>query len=149
MKTLRYSIKINRPQEFVFNKIRDKSVYADWAKAWGEGMTYEGVWEVGENISFFDTTQGGTKVIIEEFRPNEYIRARHIAMVNPENVEVELQDEMMKKWIGSLEEYHFTKEGDEQTLVEVNMTVDEAFQEMFDGTWPKALGFFKEVCEKD
>ena len=35
MKTLTYSIKINKPQDFVFSKITDKSVYPDWAKAWG------------------------------------------------------------------------------------------------------------------
>ncbi len=38
MKTLTHTIKINKPQEFVFNKIMDKSVYLDW----GKGMTFEG-----------------------------------------------------------------------------------------------------------
>lgn len=90
MKKLTYSIKINKPQDFVFSKIKDKSVYPGWAKAWGEGMTYEGEWKEGENISFFDQTQGGTKVIIEEIVPNETIRAKHVAMVNTQNIEVEL-----------------------------------------------------------
>ncbi len=148
MKTLTYSIVINRPQDFVFNKIMDKTVYADWAKAWGEGMTYEGEWKEGEYISFFDPSHGGTKVIIEELRPNEYIRAKHIAMVDSQNIEVELTDEMMRKWIGSLEEYSFKKMSNDETMFEVVMTLDEAFQEMFDGAWPKALQYFKEVCEE-
>jgi uncharacterized protein YndB with AHSA1/START domain len=148
MEKLTYSITINKPQNFVFNTITDKSVYPDWAKAWGDGMTYEGEWKKGETISFFDNSQGGTKVVLEEFKPHEYIRAKHIAMVNPENIEVELKDEMMKKWIGSLEEYFFKKEEDELTTVEVVMTVDKAFQEMFDNAWPKALKYFKEVCER-
>lgn len=148
MKRLTYSIMIKKPQGFVFNKIIDKSVYADWAKAWGEGMTYEGDWKKGKNMSFFDQTQGGTKVVFEEFKPNEYIRAKHVAMVNSDNIEIELTDEMMRKWIGSLEEYYFKRESDDATTLEIVMTVDEAFQKMFDGTWPKALQFFKEVCEK-
>jgi len=68
-------------------------------------------------------------------------------MVNPKNIEVELTDEMMKKWIGSLEEYNFRKVNDNQTELKVIMTVDEAFQPMFDGAWPKALGYFKDICE--
>jgi hypothetical protein len=147
MKTLTYSIQINKPQEFVFNKIMDKSVYPDWAKAWGEGMDYEGEWKEGGHISFFDQKQGGTKVVIEELTPHKCIKAKHIAMVNPENVEVELTDDMMKKWIGSREDYYFKKDSDEVTTLEVVMEVDEVFQEMFDGAWPKALQYFKEVCE--
>ncbi|AVI52067.1 hypothetical protein C5O00_13245 [Pukyongia salina] len=147
MKTLSYSTTINKPQEYVFNKLMDKSVYADWAKAWGEGMTYEGEWKEGGYMSFFDNSRGGTKVVFEVFKPHEYVKAKHIAMVNPQNIEVELTDEMMQKWIGSLEEYNFRKLNDNQTKLEVTMTVDEAFQPMFDGAWPKALGYFKDICE--
>ena len=146
MKKLTYSIKINKPQDFVFNKITDKSVYPDWAKAWGEGMTYEGEWKEGEYISFFDQTQGGTKVIIEELVPNELIKAKHIAMVNPLNIEVELTDDMMRKWVGSQEIYYFKRESDTETILEVVMITDEAFEKMMEA-WSKALQFFKEICE--
>ncbi len=149
MKTLKYSISINKPQEFVFKKIMDKRGYADWAKAWGEGMTYEGEWKKGGHMSFFDRTQGGTKVVFEALDPHTYIRAKHIAMVNSENVEIASKDEMMQKWIGSLEEYFFIKVNDTVTKLEIVMTVDEAFQKMFDGTWPKALEYFKKVCESE
>ena len=147
MKKLTYSIKINKPKDYVFSKIKDKSVYPDWAKAWGEGMSYEGEWKEGEYISFFDQTQGGTKVIIEEIVPNETIKAKHIAMVNPQNIEVELTDDMMRKWIGSQEIYNFKGESDTETILEVVMITDEAFEEMM-GAWPKALQLFKEICEE-
>ena len=147
MKKLAYDIVINKPQDFVFNKITDKSVYPDWAKAWGDGMTYEGEWKKGGFLSYFDNSQGGTKVVFEEFRPNAYIRAKHIAMVDQDNNEVELTDKTMEKWIGSLEEYFFKKESDQITKLEIVMTVDKVFQEMFDTTWPKALQYFREVCE--
>jgi hypothetical protein len=147
MKKLTYSITINKPVEIVYNKIMDKSVYPEWAKAWGEGMTYEGEWKQGGYISFFDNTQGGTKVIIEELKLNNFIKSKHIAMVNPQNIEVELTDEMMKKWIGSREDYFFKKDGEEKTTLEIVMEVDDAFQKMFDAAWPKALLYFKEICE--
>ncbi len=125
----------------------DKSVYPEWAKAWGKEMTYEGDWKKDGKISFFDQTQGGIKVIIEELKPNEYVRARHIAMVDAKNIEVELTDEMMRKWIGSLDEYYFKKESNNVTTLEVVITTKEVFQEMLDGTWPKALQYLKEICE--
>lgn len=146
MKTLTYSIKIAKPRNFVFDKMTDKSVYPDWAKAWGEGMTYEGTWKEGEHISFFDQTQGGTRVIVEEIIPNESIKTKHVAMVNPQNIEVAVSDDMMQKWIGSQENYYFKQENETETTVEVVMIADEAFEEMM-GAWPKALQFLKEICE--
>lgn len=146
MKKLTYSVKINKPRSFVFGKIIDKSVYPGWARAWGDGMTYEGEWKEGEHISFFDQTQGGTKVVIEELVPNESIKTRHIAMVNPQNIEVELTDEMMRKWVGSQENYYFRKDSETETTLEVVMITDEAFEEMM-GAWERALQLFKEICE--
>ena len=146
MKTLIYSISVSKPQEFVFKKMIDKSVYPHWAKAWGEGMTFEGKWEEGEHISFFDDTHGGTKVIIEEMTPYEFIKTKHVAMVDPENIERELDDDMMRKWIGSREEYYFEKEDENRTTVKVVMLADKTFEKMMDG-WNQALKYFKEICE--
>ena len=145
MKRLTYSIKINKPVNFVFEKLMDKSVYPAWAKAWGEGMTYEGEWKEGQHISFFDKTQSGTKVLIERIVPHETIKMKHVAMVNPQNIEVPLTDQMMRKWIGSREDYFFRKEGDVTTL-EVVMVADEAFEAMMNA-WSQALQLFKSACE--
>lgn len=146
MKRLTYSIKINKSVNFVFEKLMDKSVYPAWAKAWGEGMTYEGEWKQGQHISFFDKTQGGTKVLVEHVVPNETIKMQHVAMVNPQNIEVALTAEMMRNWIGSREDYYFKKEGDNVTTLEVVMLADEAFEEMMN-VWSQALQLFKDVCE--
>ena len=146
MKKLTYSIKINKPVNLVFEKLIDKSVYPAWAKAWGEGMTYEGEWKEGQHISFFDKTRGGTRVLVESVVPNETVKMKHVAMVNPQNIEVPLTDEMMRKWIGSREDYFFWKEGDDVTTLEVVMLADEAFEEMMNA-WSQALQLFKNVCE--
>ncbi|MEO1001754.1 MAG: SRPBCC domain-containing protein [Cyanobacteria bacterium J06638_7] len=146
MKMLTYSIVISKPQDVVFKTMTDKSVYPGWAKAWGEGMTYEGEWKQGEHISFFDQTQGGTKVLVEEIVPNESIKTKHVAMVNQQNIEIELADDMMRKWIGSQENYYFKEKSENETTLEVVMITDEAFEKMMEA-WPKALQLLKEICE--
>ena len=111
-------------------------------------MRCEGEWREGDYMSFFEgDNKGGTKVLVEEIKPGEHIKTKHVAMVDPQNVEIEPADEMSKKWIGSREDYYFKAASDNETTLEVMMTVDEAFQEMFDETWPKALQYFKEICE--
>ena len=62
MEKLIYSIAINKPQELVFNSIIDKSVYPDWAKAWGDGMTYEGEWKKGEISHFLTIAKEGQRL---------------------------------------------------------------------------------------
>ncbi len=146
MKTLTYSIKINQPRAFVFSKITDKSVYPGWAKAWGEGMTYLGEWKQGTHISFIDQSQGGTKARIEEIISGESIRMKHVAMVGPENVEIEPTDDMMRDWIGSEENYYFKEASDGGTTLEVVVVTDEAFEEMMQA-WTTALQLLKEICE--
>lgn len=146
MKTLKYSIQINRPVEFVYNKIMDKSVYSDWAKAWGEGMSWDGAFEEDANISFHDKSGQGTKVVVEEMRPHEVIKMKHIAMVESGNKEVSELDETMQKWIGSREDYYFTALDDAKTELEIVIEADEAFEPMMQA-WDKALIYFKEICE--
>ena len=146
MKNLTYSTIINKPKDVVFTTMIDKSVYPKWAKAWGAGMAIEGEWKEGAHISFFDHTHGGTKVIIEELSPYDVIKMKHIAMVNLQNKEIEPTDDAMRKWIGSWEEYYFKDHEENQTLVEIVMITDEMFEKMMEA-WPKALHYFKEVCE--
>ena len=146
MKTLNYSITINKPREFVFDKMIDKSVYADWAKAWGEGMTFEGEWKQGEYVCFFDTSRTGTKVIVNDIVAPEHIKMTHVAMVEDGTVEVTEVDEVMQKWFGAKEEYYFSDAGDGTTLLEIRIVADEMFEEMMQA-WDPALVYFKEICE--
>lgn len=143
-----YSIKIHKPRSFVFLKLQDRSVYAEWAKAWGEGMSYEGEWSEGKFISFFDHVHGGTKVVVEKLIPNELIRMKHIGMVDTKNAVIDLIDEAVQKWMGSLEIYEFKESDQNGTLFEVTMVADESFKDVMD-VWPQALTLFKRVCEGD
>lgn len=123
----------------------DKSIYPDWGKAWGEGMSYEGEWEEGGNISFFDASGRGTKVV-EEIKPNESIKMKHIAMVENANTEVTELDEAMQKWLGSREDYFFKTLGENETELTIIMEADEEFEPMMQA-WEQALVYFKDLCE--
>ena len=145
---LNYEIKINSPREVVWEKMMDKSIYNDWAKAFSPDSTYEGEWKEGGEMIFYDpNNHGGTKVVFDVFKKPEKTIARHIAMVDTNKKEIEEYDEVMKKWIGTIEEYTFVDNGDNTTTLSIDMETDEQFKEMFDNSWPKALELFKDICE--
>lgn len=151
MKTYTYDITINKPVDFVFNKVTDPEVYPKWAKAWsenGEDMNMQGNWQEGSTMSFFDDSGSGTKVLIEEVKQNECIKMKHVAMVKNKDEEITELDDVMKKWIGSREDYFFTPVDENTTKFEAVNVTDEAFEEML-GVWPQAMQYLKEVCEAD
>ena len=146
MKKLQYSIHIDKPQEFVFNQLIDKSTYNDWAKAFSPGSTYDGEFAQGHDIRFTDPGLGGTVAHLEVFEPHSRILAKHIAMIGKDGSQT-TEGEMAEKWIGTVEEYTFVKEEDDTTTLNIEMQTDEAFQKMFDSSWPKALELFKALCD--
>lgn len=150
IKTLQYSIQIQKPQAIVFNTLVDKNVYNDWAKAFSPGTTMEGEWKQGAEILFFDPAHGGTKAVLTILEPYSRILATHIGMVDKDHQEyAEPYDEATQKWIGTTDDYTFHKEDNEETTTfKVEIQTDEMFQSMFDESWPKALALFKELCEK-
>jgi uncharacterized protein YndB with AHSA1/START domain len=151
MKTYTYSIEINKPVAVVFDKVTNPEVYPAWAKAWsenGESMDMQGNWQEGTTMSFFDKSGSGTKVLVEEVKQNECIKMKHIAMVKNKDEDITELDDVMKKWIGSREDYFFTAIDENTTKFEAVNVTDEAFEEMLQ-VWPQALQYLKEVCEAD
>ena len=146
MKQLVYSISIHQPRDIVFQKLTDRALFPHWATPWGPDMICEGDWRQGEHVSYISQSEGGTKMHIETLVLDEMIRAHSVAMVNPQNVEVPLTDDMMRKWIGTEESYYLREESPSITTLEVVIVTDEAFEEMM-SAWPKALQLFKELCE--
>lgn len=148
MKTLNYSTIIEQTPDKVFAMMINKDCYPDWAKAWGKGMTFVGEWELGEHLSFMDKERGGTKVLIEEFTLGKVIKCRHVALVNPQNIEIQAMDDVMKKWLGTKEIYYFHRYEDSSTRLEVVMETDETFEGML-ANWTIALQFLKDLCESN
>ncbi|BDX06905.1 hypothetical protein [Planctobacterium marinum] len=146
MKTLNYATIIEQPPAIVFAVMTDKALYPEWAKAWGEGMTYTGEWQLGAHLSFLDEQRGGTKVVIEEFVQDKVIKCRHIAMVSPDNIEIQVMDNTMQKWVDTQENYYFYDHGQNATQLEVEMVTDEMFEGMM-ANWTIALQLLKVLCE--
>ena len=146
MNTYTFSIVIDRPVEQVYHVLMDPSQYSKWSSSWGSVHQMVGTWEVGNHVSFLDNEQGGTKVLIEEMVPHRHILTKHIAMVDINNQEREPENDVMKAWIGTREDYFFESNGNQTTLT-VTMVMDEAFAEMSQEGWPKSLQQFKEMCE--
>jgi len=143
---LNYSIEINAKKEHVWKTMIAPETCPKWAKAFSEGSTFLGDWKQGETLIFFDPALGGTKAVLEVFKPYDEILAKHISMVDKDQKENN-EDEMAKKWIGTTERYSFIATGD-NTKLAIEMTVDETFTEMFNTSWPKALDIIKSLCEK-
>jgi len=143
---LNYSIEINAKKEHVWKTMIAPETYPKWAKAFSEGSTFLGDWKQGETLIFFDPALGGTKAVLEVFKPYDEILAKHISMVDKDQKENN-EDEMAKKWIGSIERYTFAEAGN-NTKLKIEITTNEIFTKMFDAGWPKALDIIKSLCEK-
>lgn len=145
MLELNYSIEINAKKEHIWKTMLEPETYQKWAKAFSSDSKFIGEWKKGETILFFDPNLGGTKAILEIFNPYDEILAKHVSMVDKDMNENN-KDEMAKKWIGSTERYCFTVSGD-KTRLEIEITTDETFTEMFNKGWPKALEIIKSLCK--
>jgi len=145
MKELRYEVLIDGTREEVWNTVIGRDTYDKWVKAFSPGSTCVGEWKQGAEMLFWDPNMGGTHATLDVCRPFESILATHTNTVTKDGVR-ETKGEMTEKWIGSKEAYHFV-EDDGQTKLEIVIKTDEAFQEMFDSSWPDALQNIKKLVE--
>lgn len=146
MEELKYSIQINAPKSLVWNSMLETDKYEQWVKAFSENSTFEGTWEEGAIVRFIDPGLGGTKAILEKFKPYDCIIAKHVAMLSKDGSE-DTKSESAKQWIGTIEKYIFSENNNLTTLT-IEMQTNSAFTEMFDTCWPKALSNIKTIAEK-
>ena len=146
MKKLNYSVEINASKEKVWKTMIEPETYKQWAKAFSPDSQYKGEWKEGEHIIFFDPNMGGTKALMEEVRPYDYILSKHVSLVNKELTSEDTESDAAKSWIGSTEAYSF-KEESEATKYSVEVNTHEGFVKMFEDSFPKALELLKGLCE--
>lgn len=146
MQKLEYSITINAEPSRVWNTMLEPGKYEQWVKAFSDGSTFEGKWEQGAAVRFVDPSMGGTKAILEIYRPYECILAKHVAIVTKEGEE-ETETDVAKQWIGTTEKYIFSEQ-DGGTKLTIEMSTHASFVEMFNSCWPKALDTIKALAEE-
>ena len=150
MQKLHTSIFINASLKKVWHTMLDDAPYREWTKAFNPGSYYKGSWDEGSDIQFLGPSESGEGEDgmlsrIKENRPYEFISIEHIGLIK--NGKVDTLSEEVKKWIPAFENYTFIEKNDGTELT-VEMDIDEAYKEMFDEMWAKALQTLKELAEK-
>lgn len=146
MKKLESKIDIAASPKKVWDTMLKPETYKEWVNAAWPGSYYEGNWKQGENIRFLSPGQGGTLATLVECRPYEYIRAKHVAVINADGTE-DRDSESAKSWIGTTESYTFS-ETNGKTELRTEMNIEPEWEKMLGDGWPKALAKLKEVCER-
>jgi uncharacterized protein YndB with AHSA1/START domain len=146
MKKIEFKIDIDASAQKVWNTMLDPVTYKEWVSVSWPGSTYEGKWEQGESLRFLSTSGEGTKIVLVEYRPYEYVFAKHVAVINADGSEDTTSD-IAKGWIGTTESYTFTeKNGKTELKVELNTSPEWA--SMFEEGWPNALQELKRISER-
>ncbi len=145
MKTLTYHINIQAPVQQVWNTMLQPDTYKQWVAVSWPGSFYKGNWEKDARIRFISDDGSGTLAHIKEITPYKTINAEHIAVLHPGGIE-DSNSDLAKGWIGITEQYRFEQHNNE-TVLQVDITTNPAWENMFNQGWPGALQKLKELCE--
>ncbi|MDF4756478.1 SRPBCC domain-containing protein, partial [Vibrio parahaemolyticus] len=107
---------------------------------------FEGAWEEGGGITFFDPDMGGTRAIIDTVLPLQKLEFHHVAIFNPDNRQ-QLDADLASRWIGSREIYQIDTNND-RLLLNVTIHTHNDFVSMFNHGWEKALPLIKAISEE-
>ncbi|EMV0266691.1 TPA: SRPBCC domain-containing protein [Vibrio parahaemolyticus] len=146
MLTLNYYVEITATPQRVWRVLTDAELYKRWAQAFSPQSQFEGEWEEGSDISFFDPDMGGTRAVIDSVQPLHRLEFHHVAIFNPDNRQ-QLDADIAAKWIGSREIYQIDTE-DERLLLNITIHTHSDFVSMFNNGWEKALPLIKSICEE-
>ncbi len=147
MKKIMFRISIAATKQKVWKTMLHPDNYREWVNAAWPGSFYEGGWREGENLRFISEDGSGTLATLADYKPYDYIFAKHIAVLNAGGIE-DRDSDIAKGWIGTTEAYQFTEDKDATTLT-VKLNINPEWEKMFDDGWPKALEKLKEICERD
>lgn len=152
MQKLQFKQTINAPAQKVYETmlgLKDKATYEYWTATFNPTSTYEGSWNNGSKILFVGIDENGKKggmvSEIAEHRPADFISIRHYGFLDGDT-EV-TTGELVEKWAGGHENYHF-QEKDGMTTVTVEIDVVDEYLDYFHHKYPKALDKLKEIAEQ-
>ena len=140
MQKLHFSIKINAPKEKIWRTMLDDKTYRDWTSVFAKGSHYQGSWDKGSKIKFFDGEGNGMTSEIAESKPYNFISIRHLGVIE------DGKEDTTKDWSGALENYTF-KEENGATELQIDMDSEDDYVEMMNKMWPKALQRLKGLAE--
>ena len=146
MLTLNYHVEIAATPQRVWSVLTDVELYKRWAQAFSPQSRFDGVWEEGGDITFFDPDMGGTRAVIDTVQPLHKLEFHHVAIFNPDNRQ-QLDGDLASKWIGSREIYQIDTL-DDRLLLSITIYTHSDFVSMFHHGWEKALPLIKTISEE-
>ncbi|UTZ28418.1 SRPBCC domain-containing protein [Vibrio campbellii] len=146
MLTLNYQVEIAATPQRVWSVLTDVELYKRWAQAFSPQSRFDGVWEEGGDITFFDPDMGGTRAVIDTVQPLHKLEFHHVAIFNPDNRQ-QLDGDLASKWIGSREIYQIDTL-DDRLLLSITIYTHSDFVSMFNHGWEKALPLIKTISEE-
>ncbi|AUV87962.1 SRPBCC family protein [Vibrio campbellii] len=146
MLTLNYHVEIAATPQRVWSVLTDVELYKRWAQAFSPQSRFDGVWEEGGDITFFDPDMGGTRAVIDTVQPLHKLEFHHVAIFNPDNRQ-QLDGDLASKWIGSREIYEIDTL-DDRLLLSITIYTHSDFVSMFNHGWEKALPLIKTISEE-
>ena len=143
MQTLNYSIRINAPKEEVWGMMLGEEGYRKWTSVFDPGSYFQGSWEEGATIRFFNGDGEGMVSSVVANRLFEFVSVMHQQLIQHG---LEQGQDAESDLFPAFEEYAFSEiEGVTKVDVSVD-SPDENMDEM-DKLFPIALRRLKELCE--
>ena len=151
MANLQYSVRINAPREKVWNTMLGSETYKEWTLPFNPaGSRFEGTWEKGGEILFLGVNEEsgaeevGMYAEIADSRPLELISIRHLGEIAQDGTKTPWADASIE----SYENYTFS-DAEGGTEVQVDLIgLPDAWADMMNDAWPKALEKLKEISER-
>src|SRR5690606_689766 len=149
LEKLHFEIKIKATPEKVYRTMLDEKDFVEWTAEFHPGSYFEGTWDKGSKILFLGPDDkgnvGGMVSRIKENIPNESVSIEELGVVHT-GKEITSGAEV-DGWAGALENYTFTKMNG-NTLVSVDMGINQEYKSSFLEMWPRALNKLKTICER-
>ena len=145
MKKVNFSVNINAPKEKVWEALWNDKNYREWAAVFHEGSHAVSDWKEGSKILFLGPDGGGMFSKIDKLEPNTFMSFQHLGELK--EGEEQPANDKTQEWAGMHENYRLT-ESDGGTKLDVDMDMNEEYEEFFNGVFPKALEKVKEIAER-
>ncbi|MCJ8154728.1 SRPBCC domain-containing protein [Chryseobacterium sp. SSA4.19] len=139
MEKLHFEIQISAEPAKVWSVLWDDMSYRQWTTAFTEGSFYQGTWEEGSIMKFFDPHNNGMYSRVEKNIPEKIMKFLHLG-------EIIEGIEMPQDW-GEATEAYILEENEEGTMLNVEIQTNEEFKSFFEEKFPNALRIIKNLSE--
>ena len=145
MITLEFNTEIKATPEKVWQVLWNDATYREWTSAFCEGSYAISNWNEGDSVHFLSPSGDGMNSVIAKKTDNQYMAFKHLSELK--NFKEMPVDQAAQEWIGSMETYELSQNGN-TTSLKVKVDSVEKFKDYFTDVFPKALEIVKQLSEK-